>query len=167
MLTGKRLTPSVHTRHKISATVLLAAMFAMLPASVLAESPRLILQITVDALRGDLHRRFADLLGDGGFRYLTENGIDYRNAHYQHANTETIVGHTSLATGAVPAAHGMVANVWFDREQDRLVYNIEDVDYRLLTAGADVDQKNRDRSYAENRPLGWSIAKQHPDLDLQ
>jgi predicted AlkP superfamily pyrophosphatase or phosphodiesterase len=103
--------------------------------------PRLILQITIDALRGDLLQRYAHVLGEGGFRYLMDNGINYSNAHYQHANTETIVGHTSLATGSVPAAHGMVGNVWFDREQGRLVYNIEDAHYRLLTAGADVDRK--------------------------
>jgi predicted AlkP superfamily pyrophosphatase or phosphodiesterase len=103
--------------------------------------PKLVLQITVDALRGDLPQRFSSVLGDGGFRYLMEQGIHYSAAHYQHANTETIVGHTSLATGTVPAAHGMVANVWFDRELDRLVYNIEDPDYHLLTVGADVDDK--------------------------
>jgi predicted AlkP superfamily pyrophosphatase or phosphodiesterase len=101
--------------------------------------PRLVLQITVDALRGDLPARYAAVLGDGGFRYLMGQGIHYANAHYRHANTETIVGHTSLATGTVPAAHGMIGNVWFDREQGRLVYNIEDERYRLLTAGADVD----------------------------
>jgi len=33
-----------------------------------------------------------------------EQGIYYDNAHYQHANTETIVGHVSLATGTVRAA---------------------------------------------------------------
>ena len=70
-----------------------------------------------------------------------EDGVNYTNAHYQHANTETIVGHASLATGTVPAAHGMVGNVWFDRELDRLVYNIEDPQYHLLTAGADVDRQ--------------------------
>jgi predicted AlkP superfamily pyrophosphatase or phosphodiesterase len=105
------------------------------------QPPRLILQITVDALRGDLPQRYAHVLGDGGFRYLLNHGIHYTNAHYQHANTETIVGHASLATGSVPAAHGMVGNVWFDREADRLTYNIEDPKYHLLTAGADVDQK--------------------------
>ncbi len=105
------------------------------------EPPKLVLQITVDALRGDLPSRFSNVLGEGGFRYLMDDGIHYTNAHYQHANTETIVGHVSLATGAVPAAHGMVANVWFDRELDRLVYNIEDSGYHLLTAGADVDKK--------------------------
>jgi predicted AlkP superfamily pyrophosphatase or phosphodiesterase len=106
-----------------------------------AARPKLVLQITVDALRGDLPKRYAHVLGDGGFRYLMEHGVYYTNAHYQHANTETIVGHASLATGSVPAAHGMVGNVWFDREQGRLVYNIEDADYHLLTAGADVDKK--------------------------
>ena len=70
-----------------------------------------------------------------------DQGVYYINAHYQHANTETIVGHASLATGSVPAVHGMVANVWYDREEGRLTYNIEDPRYRLLTAGADVDQK--------------------------
>ena len=105
------------------------------------EQPKLVLQITVDALRGDLTSRFDNVLGDGGFRYLMEDGIHYTNAHYQHANTETIVGHVSLATGTVPAVHGMVANVWFDRELGRLVYKIEDSRYHLLTVGADVDQK--------------------------
>ncbi len=106
-----------------------------------AKPPRLVLQITVDALRGDLPKRYAHVLGNSGFRYLMNQGVNYTNAHYQHANTETIVGHVSLATGSVPAAHGMVGNVWFDREQDRLAYNIEDANYRLLTAGADVDKK--------------------------
>ena len=121
---------------------LLAGMLALTPiAGFSAEQPpRLILQITVDALRGDLPRRFSNVLGDGGFRYLMGQGIDYSNAHYQHANTETIVGHVSLATGSVPAAHGMVANVWFDRGLGRMTYNIEDAGYRLLSADADVDQ---------------------------
>ena len=118
----------------------LATLVASAPNTWAAEQPKLILQITVDALRGDLPGRFESVLGDGGFRYLMEGGIHYTNAHYQHANNETIVGHVSLATGTVPAAHGMVANVWFDRELDRLVYNIEDSSYRLLTVGADVDQ---------------------------
>jgi predicted AlkP superfamily pyrophosphatase or phosphodiesterase len=105
-----------------------------------ADSPRLILQITVDALRGDLPMRYAHVLGEGGFRYLMEQGVNYTNAHYQHATTETIVGHASLATGAVPAAHGMVGNVWFDRAEGRLMYNIEDADYHLLSADSDIDR---------------------------
>ena len=60
---------------------------------------RLILQITVDGFRGDLLNRYGDRFAKAGFRYLLEHGTVFANAHYQHANTETIVGHTTLATG--------------------------------------------------------------------
>jgi predicted AlkP superfamily pyrophosphatase or phosphodiesterase len=85
-----------------------------------AETPRLIVQITVDQLRGDMITRFDDRFGDGGFNWLLEHGVHYANAHYEHANTETIVGHACLATGAQPRVHGMVANVWLDRGLGRL-----------------------------------------------
>jgi predicted AlkP superfamily pyrophosphatase or phosphodiesterase len=132
---------STTVRNTLLSILISGCLFAVTPASAQDQPPRLILQITVDALRGDLPQRFDHMLGDGGFRYLMNDGVYYNNAHYRHANTETIVGHVSLATGSVPAAHGMVANVWYDREKDRLVYNIEDDRYRLLTAGADVDKE--------------------------
>jgi len=103
------------------------------------DTPKLILQITVDQLRGDLPTRYYDRLGEGGFRYLWESGVVYRNAHHAHANTETIVGHATLATGAHPSNHGMVGNLWFDRETGFTTYNVEDSNYRLLSKGASVD----------------------------
>jgi len=106
-----------------------------------AERPRLILQITVDQLRGDLPLRYREEFGEGGFRYLLEKGIWYVDAHHAHANTETVVGHATLATGAQPAAHGMVGNLWYDRKAGRTVYNIEDPAYTILTSGAGVDAK--------------------------
>ena len=103
--------------------------------------PKLILQVTVDQLRGDLPMRFIDRLGEGGFRYLLKQGTVYDNAQYQHANTETIVGHAVLATGAFPSAHGMVANVWLDRSTGKLAYNIEDERYYVLGQQVAVDKK--------------------------
>ena len=93
------------------------------------DPPRLVLQITVDQLRGDLPGLILDRTPPGGFRFLSESGVWYGNAHHPHANTETIVGHVTLATGAYPSRHGMVGNVWFEAESNRLVYNIEDADY--------------------------------------
>ncbi|MDC0361452.1 alkaline phosphatase family protein [Halioglobus sp.] len=119
--------------------VLLLSLSVFAAAPVLAK-PRLVLQITVDQLRGDLPWRHMDQFGAGGFRYLADKGVWFTNAAYQHANTETIVGHTSLATGAIPAVHGMVGNIWFDRGSGELVYNIEDPRYALLSAGAGVDK---------------------------
>ena len=121
----------------------LGATLVMIPVLAIAKDgqpPKLVLQITVDQLRGDLPVRYIDRLGEGGFRYLLEEGIHYNNAHYVHANTETIVGHTTLATGANPAAHGMIGNIWFDPVEGRPIYNIEDPEFSLLTGGADVDK---------------------------
>ncbi|MCP4402921.1 MAG: alkaline phosphatase family protein, partial [bacterium] len=93
---------------------------------------KLVLQVTIDGLRADLLNRYGDRFGEGGFRFLLEQGTVYTNAHYQYANTETIVGHATLATGAFPSEHGMTGNVWFDREAGELSYNIEDPDAPLL-----------------------------------
>ena len=124
----------------VTACIVSVAAFFFAPSLLAADTPRLVLQITVDQLRGDLPTRYYARLGEGGFRYLWENGVVYRNAHHAHANTETIVGHATLATGAHPSGHGMVGNLWFDRETGYTTYNVEDGRYRLLTAGADVDK---------------------------
>ena len=127
------------TKATLVALVALFAVLAGSPPAQAADKPKLILQITVDQLRGDLPTRYYDRLGEGGFRYLWESGIVYRNAHHAHANTETIVGHATLATGAHPSNHGMVGNLWFDRETGFTTYNVEDSAYLLLTQGASVD----------------------------
>lgn len=105
-----------------------------------ASPPRLILQITVDQLRGDMPASVQNRWGKGGFHYLYEHGVVYENAHHRHANTETVVGHTTLATGADPSDHGMIGNVWFDQELGRTVYNIEDSRYALVGEGGGVDK---------------------------
>jgi len=97
-----------------------------------SERPRLVLQVTVDQLRGDLPLRFLDRLGSGGFRFLLEQGTHFANAHYRHANTETAVGHATLVTGADPSRHGIVANEWFDPLRGRFVYNTEDERHHLI-----------------------------------
>jgi predicted AlkP superfamily pyrophosphatase or phosphodiesterase len=123
-------------------TRLLVIGILMPPLTALAadQPPRLVLQITVDQLRGDLPAKYLDKMGAGGFRYLLDKGIVYENAHHAHSNTETIVGHATLATGAYPADHGLIGNRWFDRKSGELTYNIEDARYPLLTEGADVNK---------------------------
>ncbi len=106
---------------------------------------KLVLQITIDGLRADLIKRYENGFGKNGFKRLMKTGTYYTNAHYQYANTETIVGHATLATGTFPSQHGMVGNVWFDREAGELAYNIEDPDHPIIptrkneTKGEQVD----------------------------
>ncbi len=111
---------------------MLAAVALAAPVPAAFSAPRLVLQITVDQLRGDLPARYADRLSDGGFRYLMEKGTWYIDAHYQHANTETAVGHATLATGADPSRHGIVANDWIDQKTGEFVYNTEDDRHHII-----------------------------------
>jgi len=128
-------------KKRITSVLILLALYLSISSGLFAqEKPKLILQITVDQLRGDMPAKFMKNMGNGGFRYLKEKGIWYNNAHYGHSNTETVVGHTTLATGADPAVHGMISNVWFDREAKKLVYNIEDSRYHILSENADIDE---------------------------
>jgi predicted AlkP superfamily pyrophosphatase or phosphodiesterase len=119
---------------------------ALLAGSAIAQDAaaphKLVLQITVDQLRGDLIHRFRAGLGQGGFNYLLDNGLYFANAHHRHANNETIVGHTTLSTGTDPGIHGMVANLWFDRDSGTTFYNVQDPDYTLVGAeGIDADNE--------------------------
>lgn len=119
---------------KVGALVLL---FTTAPALA---TPKLVLQITVDGLRADLLGRYQANFGRGGFNYLMDKGAVFTNARYLHANTETIVGHTTLATGATPSVHGMVGNVWYHADSGELGYNIEDPDAPMLPTRAQVSE---------------------------
>ncbi len=138
----------------------LAIAFFISCGTVSAETPRLVLQITIDGLRADLLDRYAENFGTGGFNYLLRHGVVYTNAHYLHANTETIVGHTTLATGATPAVHGMIGNVWYHAESGELGYNIEDSDAPLIPTrettaeGAQVDPAQKRARSSGRSPKG-------------
>jgi predicted AlkP superfamily pyrophosphatase or phosphodiesterase len=139
-ISGKNMKFKIEVTKGVFYGSFLAITFLVMNAQAIAgDKPKLILQITVDQFRGDLPTRYYDRLGEGGLKYLLDEGVVYSNAHHAHANTETIVGHATLATGAHPSVHGMIGNIWFDRSTGVTTYNIEDPDHNLLTEGADID----------------------------
>ena len=79
----RKLINMYRTKFAITLLLLMQTGFAVVYA---ATQPRLVLQITVDGLRGDLLNRYQENFGKGGFRYLLDKGVVYTNAHYQHAN---------------------------------------------------------------------------------
>src|SRR5208337_2490259 len=80
----------------------------------------LVVMIVVDQMRGDYVDKFRGQW-TGGLKKLVEEGAWFREAAYPYAATETCVGHATISTGAFPAAHGMIANAWWDRDQQKLV----------------------------------------------
>lgn len=107
----------------------LLLLFCVVPGSARpAEAPaaagpvRLAVFVIFDQMRGDYPTRWENLYGEGGFRRFLRDGASYPNCHYPYANTFTGPGHASLATGTSPRTHGIVANEWFDRALDSVVY---------------------------------------------
>src|SRR5260370_14918433 len=106
----------------------------------------LVVLLVVDQTRGEYVDKF---LGQwtGGLKRLVEEGAWFRDAAYPYAATETCVGHATISTGAFPATHGMVANAWWDRKEQKMV-----------TCTSDPDPNVKNIRYAGATPKGADTA---------
>jgi len=84
-------------------------------SSASTSSPKLVVLVVVDGLGYDYLTRHSSLLGKDGFRRLLDQGANFVDARYPYTGTRTATGHASLATGALPSIHGVIANSYFDR----------------------------------------------------
>ena len=71
--------------------------------------PRLVLFITIDAMRPDYLSRFEPQL-TGGLGKLYRGGAVFTNAFQDHAITETAPGHSETMSGRFPVHNGITAN---------------------------------------------------------
>jgi hypothetical protein len=94
--------------------------------------PKLVLVLVIDQFRYDYLMRFRAYFVRGGFNRLLEGGAVFTNCRYDYATTMTGPGHATLLTGAYPSAHGIIENNWYDREQKREVYCVEDLSTRMV-----------------------------------
>ena len=106
--------------------------------------PKLVVLLVVDQMRGDYVDKFRGQW-TGGLKRLLNEGAWFRAAAYPYAATETCVGHSTISTGSFPASHGMVANAWWDREQQK-----------MTTCTADPNAKNT--AYAGGTTKGGDSA---------
>jgi predicted AlkP superfamily pyrophosphatase or phosphodiesterase len=94
---------------------LLSALFAALvpcaaaPQATAPPRPKLVLFLTIDAMRPDYLSRFEGQL-TGGLGRLYKGGAVFTNAFQDHAITETAPGHSVTMSGRFPVHTGIVAN---------------------------------------------------------
>jgi predicted AlkP superfamily pyrophosphatase or phosphodiesterase len=91
--------------------ILLAIQIAAPARSQAPDStrPRLVLFITIDAMRPDYLSRFEPQL-TGGLGKLYRGGAVFTNAFQDHAITETAPGHSETMSGRFPVHNGITAN---------------------------------------------------------
>src|SRR5262245_60343328 len=76
--------------------------------------PKLLVLVILEQFRGDYLDAILDRLGTGGLQRLL-----YHSSHFPDcrnlASTFTASSIATLATGAWPSQHGIVADLWFDK----------------------------------------------------
>jgi predicted AlkP superfamily pyrophosphatase or phosphodiesterase len=75
-----------------------------------ASRPKLVVFITIDAMRADYLPRFEKQL-TGGLGKLYRGGAVFTNAFQDHAITETAPGHAATMSGRVPVHTGIMTNI--------------------------------------------------------
>ena len=93
---------------------------------------KLLVGIVIDQMRYDYITRYWDYFGDDGFKKLIDEGFLFKNHHYGYVPTFTAPGHASIYTGSTPRYHGIIANDWYDREKNKLIYCSADTSYKAL-----------------------------------
>ncbi|MFN5581563.1 alkaline phosphatase family protein [Gemmatimonas sp.] len=74
-----------------------------------ADTPSLVVLITIDQFRGEYLTRYGTQL-NGGIARLGQGGVRFTNAHHDHAITETAPGHATLLSGRFPRSTGIMMN---------------------------------------------------------
>lgn len=77
--------------------------------------PRVVVNIVVSGLRQSDISRYENNFSKEGFLRLRNSGVEYAECYADYAPTTSEAGLATLATGAMPATHGIFSKVFFDR----------------------------------------------------
>ena len=123
---------------------MLAAVAPSASAQAYEGSPKLVIELVFDQMRGDyLDRWAADFKTKNGWNLFLKQGAHYTDCYYDYANLVTGPGHTTIGTGAYTDGHGIPVNDWYEKGPDgkiRSVQSIDDDRYTIVggAAGAKV-----------------------------
>jgi predicted AlkP superfamily pyrophosphatase or phosphodiesterase len=105
--------------------ILVFLLFAFTNAFA-SQKPKFIVGIVVDQMTNDYLTRFYKKFSEKGFKRFLNGGFYFKNSTYEYVPTLTAPGHTCIYTGSVPSLTGIIANEWYDRENNKIVYCADD-----------------------------------------
>lgn len=125
----RKLTSSI-----LLASISLSTAFTQVAnaQSAINVQPKLVLVIVIDQFSYDYLSRFNDRFGNGGFKFLMENGANFVNCKYKQANTVTASGHSIISSGAYPWATGVISNTWYSKRKEKAIEATEDDTVQLV-----------------------------------
>ncbi len=128
------------TQIKLRFTILFFSILSITKAQNYATNPKLVVGIVIDQMRYDYLSRFYGRFGNDGFKRLLKGGFECRNHHYNYMPTYTGPGHASIYTGTTPSNHGIIANNWYDKFQEKMVYCASDPKVEPLGTESDKEK---------------------------
>ena len=118
---------------------------ALSSLKALAPRPKLLVLVLLEQLRGDHLETLAPQFGADGIKKILSKGAHFPDCRHL-ASTFSSSSIATLATGAWPAQHGIVADNWFDARTHALVSASEEV-LRSGTLCAQVEAADSTRTY--------------------
>ncbi len=108
--------------------------------------------MVAEQFRSDYLTRFSAQFGPGGFRKLMDEGAYFPDCRMA-ASAFSASGIATIATGAYPDAHGIVAESWYDSSSRNIIGARSSLNYASTLADqiASADNRNRVFAVAEDR----------------
>jgi predicted AlkP superfamily pyrophosphatase or phosphodiesterase len=122
---------------RIFPLLLVLALCPAAPIRAQLSRSRLIVLLVVDQMRADYIDNFSSQW-TAGLRRLLAEGASFRQVEYPYFDTLTCPGHSTIATGTLPATHRMVLNVWWDPRKAAEVRCTQDDTTRFVSYGRTV-----------------------------
>lgn len=94
----------------ITSLVAVLAISSVQSQTVVRETPKLVIGITIDQLRGDYLELFQNTFTERGFKRLLNEGLVYQNIKFDFPNLDDASAIATIYTGTTPFYHGIVGN---------------------------------------------------------
>jgi hypothetical protein len=109
----------VYIKRKHFLLLFLLACPLVIGAQQTVETPRLVVSIVVDQLRGDYLHYFRSTFGEKGFKRLSTGGLNYYSVDFGFPNLNEASSIAALYTGTYPYYNGITGPSRFDVAKDR------------------------------------------------